>query len=41
MYLDYWGFQVLPFENVPDPRFFFLSKSHEEALTRLIYAGKM
>ena len=41
MYLEYWGFQVLPFENVPDPRFFFLSKSHEEALTRLIYAGKM
>ena len=41
MYLEYWGFQVLPFENVPDPRFFFLSKIHEEALTRLIYAGKM
>ncbi len=41
MYLEYWGFQVLPFENVPDPRFFFLSKTHEEALTRLIYAGKM
>jgi general secretion pathway protein A len=41
MYLEYWGFQVLPFENVPDPRFFFLSRTHEEALTRLIYAGKM
>jgi len=41
MYLDYWGFKVLPFENVPDPRFFYLSKSHDEALTRLIYAGKM
>lgn len=41
MYLEYWGFQVLPFENVPDPRFFFLSRSHVEALTRLIYAGKM
>ena len=41
MYLDYWRFKVLPFENVPDPRFFYLSKSHDEALTRLIYAGKM
>jgi general secretion pathway protein A len=41
MYLEYWGFQVLPFENVPDPRFFFLSRTHEEALTRLIYTGKM
>lgn len=40
MYLDYWGFSSLPFENVPDPKFFYLSKSHEEALTRLMYAGK-
>jgi len=41
MYLEYWGFKRFPFENVPDPDFFFLSKSHEEALTRLIYAAKM
>lgn len=41
MYLDFWGFKVFPFENVPDPQFFFLSKSHEEALTRLLYAAKM
>jgi general secretion pathway protein A len=41
MYLEYWGFKKFPFENVPDPNFFFLSKSHEEALTRLIYAAKM
>jgi general secretion pathway protein A len=41
MYLEYWGFRRFPFENVPDPDFFFLSKSHEEALTRLIYAAKM
>ncbi|MBW2028530.1 MAG: AAA family ATPase [Deltaproteobacteria bacterium] len=41
MYLNHWGFQESPFENVPDPRFFYLSKSHEEALARLIYAGKM
>lgn len=41
MYLDYWGFRRFPFENVPDPDFFYLSKTHEEALTRLIYAAKM
>jgi general secretion pathway protein A len=41
MYLEYWGFKKFPFENVPDPDFFYLSKSHEEALTRLIYAAKM
>ena len=41
MYLEYWGFNEFPFENVPDPDFFFLSKSHEEALTRLIYAAEM
>ena len=41
MYLEFWGFKAFPFENVPDPRFFYLSKSHEEALTRLLYAAKM
>ncbi|MBW2065608.1 MAG: AAA family ATPase [Deltaproteobacteria bacterium] len=41
MYLSHWGFEEAPFENVPDPMFFYLSKSHEEALARLIYAGKM
>lgn len=41
MYLEYWGFQKFPFENVPDPDFFYLSKTHEEGLTRLIYAAKM
>jgi general secretion pathway protein A len=41
MYLQYWHFQEYPFENVPDPRFFYLSKSHEEALTRLLYAIRM
>jgi general secretion pathway protein A len=38
MYLDYWGFDRFPFDNVPDPDFFFLSKPHEEGLTRLLYA---
>jgi len=41
MYLEHWGFKEFPFENVPDPDFFYLSKSHEEALTRLIYAAEM
>lgn len=41
MYLDYWGFKGFPFENVPDPKFFYLSTSHKEALTRLIYAAQM
>ena len=41
MYLEYWGFREFPFENVPDPRFFYLSRSHEEALSRLLYAAKM
>lgn len=41
MYLEHWGLQKFPFENVPDPNFFYLSKSHEEGLTRLIYAAKM
>ncbi|MBN1850165.1 MAG: AAA family ATPase [Deltaproteobacteria bacterium] len=41
MYLDYWGFIDFPFENVPDPKFFYLSSSHKEALTRLIYAAQM
>jgi general secretion pathway protein A len=41
MYLEYWGFVLFPFENVPDPRFLYLSRSHEEALSRLLYAAKM
>jgi len=38
MYLEYWGFKKFPFDNVPDPNFFYLSKPHEEGLTRLVYA---
>ena len=41
MYLEYWDFNEFPFENVPDPDFFYLSRSHEEALTRLVYAAEM
>jgi len=38
MYLEYWGLKRYPFDNVPDPDFFFMSKPHEEGLTRLLYA---
>lgn len=41
MYLDYWKLREYPFENVPDPSFFYFSRSHREALTRLLYAAKM
>jgi len=40
MYLDYWGFEKFPFDNVPDTAFFFMSRPHKEGLTRLIYAVK-
>ena len=38
MYREYWGLKELPFENVPDPRFFYPSAEHQEALLRLFYA---
>jgi len=40
MYLEYWGLQKYPFENVPDPDFMFYSSEHEEALVRMIYAAR-
>jgi len=41
MYLKYWGLKKFPFDNVADPSFFYLSKTHEEALSRLLYASNM
>jgi len=38
MYLTYWELKEFPFENVPNPRLFFYSGQHEEALARLLYA---
>jgi general secretion pathway protein A len=35
MYKSYFGFKEKPFSKTPDPRFLFLSRGHEEALTRL------
>ncbi len=36
-YETYWGITELPFENVPDPKFYFPAPMHEEALHRLLY----
>jgi len=38
MYREYWKLQLKPFENVPDPRFFFSSSQHDEGLMRLVYS---
>lgn len=36
-YEDYWGLREAPFENVPDPRYYFPSVKHESARQRLRY----
>lgn len=37
MYEQYWGLKEKPFENTPDPKFFYSSTQHEEALARMLY----
>lgn len=37
MYEGHWGLTAAPFQNVPDPNFFFLSDQHREGLARLLY----
>jgi len=37
-YLGWWGFKIRPFSNTPDSRFYFNSKQHSEAITRLVHA---
>ncbi len=37
-YLSYWGMHSPPFENAPNPRFFYESRGHLEAITRLLLA---
>lgn len=37
MYESYWGLTEPPFDNSPNPKFFYLSPEHEEALVRLVY----
>lgn len=38
MYDKYWKLTELPFENVPDPRFFYSSRDHQRALLQMFYA---
>jgi type II secretory pathway predicted ATPase ExeA len=38
MYEGHWKIEKKPFENTPDPHFFYHSQKHEEALSRLVYA---
>src|SRR3989339_1541203 len=37
MYETFWGLSEKPFENTPDPKYFYNSQQHEEGLTRLLY----
>lgn len=37
MYEEYWGLTEKPFQNTPDPRFFYFSAQHEDALMKLTY----
>src|SRR3989442_5700059 len=37
MYETYWELTEPPFDNSPNPKFFYLSPEHEEALVRLVY----
>jgi type II secretory pathway predicted ATPase ExeA len=38
VYEAYWELTEPPFDNSPNPKFFYLSPEHEEALDRLVYA---
>ena len=37
MYLEHFGLNTEPFSIAPDPKFLFLSESHNEALAHLLY----
>jgi general secretion pathway protein A len=37
LYLEYWNLSEKPFENTPDPKFFYSSQMHQEALNRVLY----
>lgn len=38
MYSEFFGFKERPFKLVPNPAYFFLGKSHREAMAHLVYA---
>ncbi|MBI1826599.1 MAG: AAA family ATPase [Planctomycetes bacterium] len=40
MYAEFFGLRELPFNNTPDPRYFYSTPDHEEALASLIYSVK-
>ena len=40
MYQEFWGLKEKPFENTPDPRFFFRSPTVTETFAKLLYAIK-
>jgi general secretion pathway protein A len=40
VYEAYWELTEAPFDNSPNPKFFYLSPEHEEALVRLVYVVK-
>lgn len=37
MYTEFYGLDELPFQLTPDPRFLFMSTSHQEALAQMLY----
>jgi len=37
MYLEYYGFREMPFNITPDPKFLYLSPTHQDALSHLRY----
>jgi len=37
LYENYWGLSEKPFKNTVNPKFFYYSSEHEEALTRILY----
>ena len=41
MYESYWELTEPPFDNSPNPKFFYLSPEHEEALVRLVYTVRI
>ena len=41
MYEAFFNLNTLPFENTPDPRFFFGSEEHREALAAIEYTIRM
>lgn len=40
MYSEFFGLKLTPFNNTPDPRFFYNTPEHEEAVASLIYAAQ-